>query len=165
MPLILETSNFIVESHSQPHHSRENGGHIVIRPKENFVHRFEMPSAIAEELMKLTMLTGEATMLALKRLGLDVVRINYQDNGNWAYKNNPANPKLHVHLYVRTSDEKHPTNHPSFQPFPEALVFPPRESGYYDNFKPLSPKDCSAIKEDVEKLLTIAKYKGIVVLD
>ena len=128
MPEILRTRDFIVEAHEKPHHSRENGGHVVIRPKERYEHRYEMPFDKAADLMYLTMVTGEAVTNTLRERGLDVVRINYQDNGNCAYKttiNKP--PSLHIHLYVRTRNEKHPDNDSRFQAFPEALVFPPRE--------------------------------------
>ena len=44
--------------------------------------------------MKLTMVTGEAMQNVLTKKGIDIGRINYQDNGNWRHE-------LHVHLYGR----------------------------------------------------------------
>ena len=162
MPKILETKNFTVVGHDRPHQSRENGGQVVITPKKRYAHRYEMSLHLGTALMHLTMVVGEALTKVMKSKGFDVVRINYQDNGNWAYKptfNKP--PHLHVHLYVRTRNESHPTKDKRFQAFPEALVFPPLESGYYKDFQPLTEKDCIDIKREFEKLLTIKKYNDI----
>jgi diadenosine tetraphosphate (Ap4A) HIT family hydrolase len=163
VPLILETERFTVTAHDKPHHSRENGGHVKVSPKAEYAHRQEMPLDEAASLMHLTMVTGEAVTNVMRQKGLDVVRINYQDNGNWSYLAvNPTPLHLHVHLYVRTSHEKHPEHDPRFQAFPEALVFPPRDSGYYDSFKPLTTEDCEDIKAEITRLLTTNKYKGLV---
>ena len=159
MPIILEIKDFIIKAHDEPHHSRENGGHIVITPIEQFHHRYEMPLDLAAKLMHLTMIAGEAFTNVMKLKGLDIVRINYQDNGNWAYKEQKREPQLHIHLYMRTNHEKHPTNDPRFQAFPDALVFPDRSTGYYDNFVPLTTEDCSDIKKEIMKLLNTDKYK------
>lgn len=162
MPLILETKDFIIDGHDKPHHSRENGGHIKVRPKQAFEHRYEMPLDLAANLMHLTMATGEAATTVLRANGIEVVRINYQDNGNWAYKPefNHAN-RLHVHLYIRTAHEKHPDNNPLFQPFPDALVFPPPTTDFYDKFQPLTKQDCASIKDELLRLLKTDKYKSV----
>lgn len=162
MPKILETKNFTVVGHERPHQSRENGGHVVITPKKRYAHRNEMPLHLGTALMHLTMVVGEAVTKVMKRKGLNVIRINYQDNGNWAYKpafNKP--PHLHVHLYVRTKGESHPNKDKRFQAFPEALVFPPPESGYYKDFQKLTEEDCLDIKNEFENLLSANKYKNV----
>lgn len=162
MPLILETQRFTVTVHDKPHHSRENGGHIKVSPKGNYANRHEMPLEEAASLMHLTMIVGEAATTVLRQKGIDVIRINYQDNGNWAYlPQNPTPLHLHIHLYIRTSHERHPQNDPRFQAFPEALVFPPRDSGYYDSFVPLTEDDCIDIKKKIEHLLQTDKYKTV----
>lgn len=161
MSVILETDTFMVQAHQQPHHSRENGGHIVIAPKQQFAHRYEMPLDLAASLMHLTMIVGEAATIALRSRGLDVVRINYQDNGNWAYKVPVTKPKLHVHLYIRTSHEVHPAQDPRFQPFPDALVFPDRATGYYDSFLALNEADCNAIRAEYVMLAASPKYREL----
>lgn len=162
MPIILETKDFTVKAHKKPHHSRENGGHIVISPKQRYAHRHEMPLDLAAGLMHLTMVVGEAATSVLKQEGLDIVRINYQDNGNWAYKPEiNREPHLHIHLYFRTSHEKHPDNDPKFQPFPDALVFPPPDTNYYDHFVPLTEQDCQNIQEEILKLSKTEKYKRV----
>lgn len=162
MPKILETKNFTVVGHERPHQSRENGGHVVITPKKRYAHRYEMPLSLGTALMHLSMIVGEATTNIMRKNGLDVARINYQDNGNWSYKpiyNKP--PHLHVHLYVRTKGESHPDKDKRFQAFPDALVFAPPESDYYKNFKPLTEKDCQDIKEEFERLLATDRYQDV----
>lgn len=163
MPTILETPDFIVDTRdSKPHHSRDNGGHIIIRPKERYGHRHEMPLDLAAALMHLTMVVGEAATNVLKQKGLDIVRVNYQDNGNWAYKpeyNRP--PHLHIHLYFRTTHEKHPDNNPKFQAFPDALVFAPPDTDYYDKFNSLTEEDSQDIKKEIGRLLQSEKYKDV----
>lgn len=125
MPLILETERFIVTGHDKPHHDRDNGGHSKISPKERFGDRTEMPVDLATELMILTMIVGEAVVKVMKAKGISVVRIHYQDSGNWSYKPSMAKePHLHAHLYVRSENERHPRGDALFQAFPEALVFP-----------------------------------------
>ena len=162
MPTIIEFNDFIVTAHDKPHHSRENGGHIKVTPKVKFVHRQDMPLDLAAGLMHLTMITGEAATKILRQKGLDIVRINYQDNGNWAYlPTNPAPLGLHVHVYMRTTHEQHPDNDPRFQAFPDALVFPPRDSGYYEHFQPLTHEDCEDIRAEVLRLLETPKYDAV----
>lgn len=161
MPVIFETDNLVVKAHDMPHHSRENGGHIVVTPKEKFVHRYELPLDLAKELMFTTMVLGEAVTQVLRERGTDVVRINYQDNGNWAYKKPNPQPQLHVHLYIRTSHEKHPADHPRFAAFPDALYFPDPDTGYYDSFQPLTIEECSAIRGRAQQLLGSPKYADV----
>lgn len=160
MALILETKNFIIEGHDLPHHSRENGGHIRITPKMTVEHRYELPVDIAVELMFVTMIVGEAVSDTAEGRGLKFARINYQDNGNWAYKTVGNRNQLHIHLYVRTWDEKHPDGHPLFQAFPEALVFPDRSTGFYDQFEPMNNDECALINTRISELLETEKYRG-----
>ena len=160
MPRILETQDFTVDAPDKPHHSRENGGHLKVMPKQRFEHRYEMPLDLASSLMHLTMVVGEAATTVLKQKGLDIVRGNYQDNGNWAYKpDRNLKPHLHVHIYFRTSHEKHHTDNPKFQAFPDALVFPDPNTDYYDQFQPLTQEDCNEIKTEILRLLETEKYR------
>lgn len=164
MPIILETSQFIVQGHDQPHHHRDNGGHVKITPKEQFADRTAMPMTVYMPLMQLVMLTGEAITTVLKGLGMDVARINYQDNGNWSYfPDAKKQPQVHVHLYVRTWGETHPENDPRFKAFPDALSFPyigdfPE---YYRSFQPYTEADCQLFKAEMAQLLDTDKYCGL----
>jgi diadenosine tetraphosphate (Ap4A) HIT family hydrolase len=161
MPLIIENDHFTVEAHDTPHHTRENGGHIKITPKMIVEHRYDLPVEVANELAQLTMVVGEAFTNVMKEFGIRVARINYQDNGNWAYKVPKKSNQLHVHLYMRSWGEQHPDNDPRFQAFPEALFFPDRKTGYYDKFNILSENECQKIKDEIIRISNNEKYKGL----
>ena len=81
--LICATESFRVLAHDKPHVDRLDGGHIIILPKVRVRDRTCLLPELAKELTKLTMIVGEAMAVALNRRGIDVGRINYQDNGNW----------------------------------------------------------------------------------
>lgn len=164
MPLILETSKFIVKGHDKPHHDRDNGGHAVVSPKESYGDRTEMPMDLYVLMMQLVMVVGEAITTVMRKKGVDVVRINYQDNGNWAYHPSmKKEPHIHVHLYVRSNGEKHPTGDLRFKPFPEAMVAPfiGDNPEYYESFKPYTEEDCADFRAEIERLLASEKYKGV----
>ncbi len=100
MVIFYETKNFIVEAHDNPHITRTDGGHIKITPKKPVENRWQLKPREATELMKLSMLIGEAMKKALNKRGIPVERINFQENGNWPFKQNKTLP-LHLHLYGR----------------------------------------------------------------
>lgn len=84
MSLIYETSNFVVEAVQLPLVTRKDGGgHISITPKVRLDNRTLLTPKLANELMYLTILIGKAMTIGLNNQGIDVGRINYQDNGNW----------------------------------------------------------------------------------
>jgi len=84
--------------------------------------------------------------IALRKRGIDIGRINYQDMGNW-------NPTLHVLLYGRARSAK-------VQKFGEAVSLPLRSTGFYDRFRPLNEEDCAAIRKEMEQLLATEKYRS-----
>lgn len=87
MALIYETDNFMVEAHEQPFLPRTDGGHIRIKVKDDSItDRTKLDAKTAIELMRLSMIVGEALETAMNRCGIPVVKINYQDMGNWAFK-------------------------------------------------------------------------------
>jgi hypothetical protein len=81
--LILETEYFSIFTPDLPHISRGDGGHLIINPKVTVADRTQLDRECAVELMKLTMVSGEAMKTVLTQRGVDIGRINYQDNGNW----------------------------------------------------------------------------------
>lgn len=151
MSLIYQTENFIVESVEQPLVSRTDGGHIAIVPKVKVKDRTELSPALATEIMRLTMLIGEAMTIGLNNRGVDIGRINYQDNGNWAVFS-PEGPAMHIHLYGRAKSAK-------VHKYGEACYFPFRETGFYEGFEPLNQADISEIQQQIEILLQQDKYK------
>jgi len=152
MSLVYQTENFIVEAFEKPHITRTDGGHIIIIPKVRFVDRTELPPKLAIELMRLTMLVGEAMTKGLNNRGIDVGRINYQENGNWSVFK-PEGPYLHVHLYGRARSAK-------IQKWGDACSFPQRETGFYDKFEALTEEDVLEIQKQIEILLQQEKYKS-----
>ncbi len=159
MPIILETKHFLIEGHDHPHHDRDNGGHAKINPRERFSDRTQMPMDLYLEMMQWVLVLGEAITTVMRQKGIPVVRINYQDNGNWPYFLNKE-PQVHVHLYVRSSEEKHPAGDLRFKAFPNSLFTPYSgdDPEYYSNFIPYSEGDCIAIKTEILRLLETAKY-------
>jgi diadenosine tetraphosphate (Ap4A) HIT family hydrolase len=129
-----------------PHISREDGGHLVIVPKREVADRTQLTYKEAIELIKLSMIFGEALKKTLKMNGIDVERVNYQENGNWV-------PKMHLHLYGRAKSAV-------TQKYGEALNFPKPETGVYDKNNPLSDNDINKIKVEAEKLLASEKYSN-----
>lgn len=150
--LIFETDNFLVETLERPHIIRTDGGHIFISPKMTLSDRTQLSPDLAVEMMRLTMVVGEAMVTALNRRGIDIGRINYQDNGNWdVFK--PGGPSLHVHLYGRAKSAV-------TQKYGEALTFPLPDTGFYDSCEPLSDEDIVEIKKEIEIISRQEKYQN-----
>ncbi len=152
MALIYETENFIVEAVEKPHVDRDDGGHIKITPKDKLVDRKQLTPKKATELMRLTIVVGQAMTTVMNQHGVDIGRINYQDNSNWTLLK-PEGPYLHIHLYGRAKSAK-------TQKYGEACYFPLRDTNpqYYENFKPLNEEDVKDIRAEIEKLFKENKY-------
>jgi len=141
-----------VEAADRPHIDRLDGGHIRIIPKETVRDRTKLSPALAKELMKLSMVVGAAMEVALTRRGLDIGRINYQDNGNWGVFKQEG-PYLHLHLYGRAKTAR-------TQRFGEALYLPKRETGFYDHVRPLNEEDVQEIEKEIRRLIGTDKYQN-----
>lgn len=152
MAQIYQTENFIVEAVDLPHVSRTDGGHLKIYPKVKLNDRTQLSPKLAIELMRLTMLAGEAMTIGLNNKGIDVGRINYQDNGNWSVFK-PEGPYLHIHLYGRAKSAK-------IHKWGDACHFPHRETGFYDKFEPLNKEDILEIQKQFEILSQKDKYQS-----
>ena len=149
--VIYETENFVVAVPKVPHIPRTDGGHLWIRAKKKyFSSRIELEPKLAIELMRLTMLVGESMEKAMKIRNINVERINYQENGNWAYQKG-MNPEFHIHLYGRTKDSK-------TQTWGEALVFPNKSTGFYDKFERFNNEDIEELKKQINILEKEEKY-------
>jgi diadenosine tetraphosphate (Ap4A) HIT family hydrolase len=150
--IVLEAEYFTVEVPSSPHVDRLDGGHLVIYLREKVKDRTQLFPAQAIELMKLTMIVGEAMEKGLNRRGIDVVRINYQDNGNWGF-HNPDGPFLHMHLYGRARSAK-------IQKHGEALYLPREEVSFYAGVQPLDAADVAEIRGEIDRLMATEKYRN-----
>lgn len=152
MAFIYETKNFIVEAFETPHVTRTDGGHIRIKIKdESFTDRTKVSPEIAIEFMRLTMIVGNAMELAMNNRGINVVKINYQDMGTWAFKTGKQ-PFFHIHIYGRAKDAK-------YQPFPESVYLPDRSTGFYDKFEPLNNEDILEIQKQISIIEKQDKYQ------
>ena len=149
--IIYVTNNFKVCIPNKPHVSREDGGHIRIKPIiKEYESRLELSINEAIEVMRLTMLVSEAMINGMKKRGIDIERINYQDNGNWAFLEEKK-PHFHIHLYGRTRNSK-------IQPFGESLYFPNPKTDFYDNFKPFDEEDIKEILKEINSLEKSERY-------
>ena len=146
--LIFESNHFNVITPEQPHVSRSDGGHLIINPKVAVEDRTHLPRELAIELMKLTMVAGAAMKTVLSGRGIDIGRINYQDNGNWRHE-------LHVHLYGRARGA-------TLQTYGHPLALPPTAAAFkatMGNLEPLNAGDIAALKAEIERLLVTEKYR------
>ncbi len=149
MALVYEARHFILKTLDQPHVSRSDGGHVVIDPKIAVEDRTLLSPEQAIELVKLTMVCGEALKTVLTRKGISIGRINYQDNGNWR-------AELHVHLYGRARGAK-------LQPWGHALAFPPTREAFrkeMGGLEPLRPGDIAELRAEIARLLETEKYRS-----
>lgn len=101
--------------------------------------------------MRLTMLASEAMIKGMKNRGINIERINYQENGNWAFLNN-TKPVFHIHLYGRTKESK-------TQKWGQALYFPDPKDSFYDNIVPFTDEDIEEIQKQIKLLDNEDKYK------
>lgn len=150
--IIYETENFFLRIPNKPHITRKEGGHIYIKKKENPPQNmYEFTQKELIELIRLTAMAGEAYEKAMNIRGVKVRRINYQDNGNWAFINGKK-PATHLHLYGRTeySDK---------QKWGEALYFPNQFSDYYNEIEPINMEDVMEIRKQIDILANTDKYK------
>lgn len=153
MTFIYETVHFRVEAPLKPHVSRTDGGHIRIGIKDTTISdRSELSPALAVECAWITTLIGEALQRAMNERGISVVKINYQEMGNWAFKTWDR-PVFHLHLYGRASDAE-------IQKFPESVYLPDRSTGFYDSFEPLNDEDVATLQKHISLLEQEPKYQS-----
>lgn len=147
---VFETNNFYIQAARRPYVDRSEGGHLYLFPKVPVRDRTQLSPPLAIEYIKLSMVAGSALQSAMKRRGVDVGLINYQDMGNWSVLK-PEGPNMHMHIYGRATTA-------IIQKYGDAVQLPHRETGFYDNFKPLNDGDIRELKADIEELLRSEKY-------
>jgi len=121
---------------------------MIINPKVTVEDRTHLSRALAIELMKLTMVAGEAMKTVMTRNGIDIGRINYQDNGNWRHE-------LHVHLYGRARNA-------TLQTYGHPLALPPTAQAFREqmgNLEPLRQEDIAGLNAEITRLLASDKYR------
>jgi len=77
--------------------------------------------------------------LAMKEIGVNIGRINYQDNGNWT-------PHLHIHLYCRAENA-------TMQKYGDPII-----SGHKDEYNPLNIEDIQRIKKHLDNLFNLETF-------
>ena len=148
MTLVYESLHFEIVVPERPHVTRSDGGHLIINPKVAVDDRTKLTREQAIELVKLTMVTGEAMTTVLTRRGIPIGRINYQDNGNWRHE-------LHVHLYGRSRDA-------TVQPWGTFLQIPPTREAFnakMGNLERLDAEDVRDLRAEIVRLLATEKYR------
>ena len=154
MAMIYASENFNVEAVEKPHVDRNDGGHIKISPKIRILDRQQLSSKQAIELIRLTIVVGQAMTKIMNEHGVDIGRINYQDNGNWSVLN-PEGAYLHIHLYGRAKSAK-------IHKYGQACFFPyiKENPEFYKNFKPLNRNDVKDIKIEIKRLFKGKKFSN-----
>ncbi len=150
MALIYETHNFTIQSTDRPFVDRTEGGHLRIYPKVPVRDRTKLTPALATEYMKLSMVVGEALVTVMRAQGVEIGIVNYQDMGNWGVFK-PEGPTLHMQIFGRAVNA-------TIQKYGEAVLLPQRETGFYDNFQPLTDEDRDLLKAEIDNLLNTEKY-------
>mgnify|MGYP004592233595 FL=1 len=156
--VICETKNFEVVAANHPFISREEGGHMMIRgrgDKYRYNSRLDfLPNEILEQ-QRLCQMICEAYKIAMKKRNIEIVRINFFEAGNWAWKKdengNVSKAYYHEHIFGRTLDAKK-------QKFPDAPYLPDRKTGFYEGFEPLNDDDIENIIQEMKKLEESPKY-------
>lgn len=152
MALIYETKHYLVQSADYPLVDRNDGGHITIDPKFKVSTRQELTPKQAIELMRLTIVVGAAMDKVMNQQGVNVGRINYQDNGNWSVFKSEG-PLLHYHLYGRAKSAVH-------QPYGQTLYMPHKEENpaFYEQFQALTAEDVAAMQEEIISLFRQERF-------
>lgn len=146
---VFDFTHFFMVTPDHPHVARGDGGHLVINPRVPVEDRTHLNREQAVELVKITMVAGAAMRTVMTQRGVEIGRINYQDNGNWRRE-------LHVHLYGRALNAVR-------QPWGHFLRLPPtaqafREESY--DLEPLNEGDVAALREEITRLLATEKYRA-----
>lgn len=139
MTTIFESKNFIVLPHPNNEVDRLDGGHIVINPKVVIEDRQQLTPDMAKELIRLTILIGEAMKRYYKSIGIELHRVNYQDNGNWR-------PEQHYHLYGRAKTAK-------YQKAGDPII-----SGHKDEYQNLTSDDILGLQREIAQILMEPNY-------
>jgi len=152
MALIYETDHFRVQAAEFPLVDRADGGHITIDPKIAIRSRQLLSARQSIELMRLIAVAGEAMATVMQRNGVDIGRINYQDNGNWGVFQ-PEGPQFHYHLYGRARNAV-------VQPYGQSLYFPHKNEvpSFYARNRALTDSDVADIREEMKKLFGESRY-------
>ena len=149
--VVYKTKTFSVKVPSTPHITWEEGGHVFIEVNNHDISdRWELSYDEACELMWLTQVVGLAFKQTMQHFGVELYRLNIQDNANWSFIRK-TKPVLHIHIYGRSLREK---NGNTAQTYGNSLSFPYVDTGFYDDFTPL---DIEKMKYLSDTIATLAR--------
>jgi len=101
-------------------------------------------------VMRASMIIERAMYEILPSLGIDLVNINIQDNGNLNV-DEPENRHFHLHFYGRVRDNKNFSHR-------EFLCLPLRESDYYRNLISFDKRDKEILANRIKELEASQKF-------
>lgn len=149
--ILLETEFFSIKSPCKPHVPFKDGGHIFIEVNDPTIsERTQLSKEAAIECMWLTMVAGRAFTDTLIDEGIPIYRLNYQDNGNWAFLRGET-PRMHIHIYGRSREEKS-------QQYGEALYFPSPSNPCYATFMPIDSTILMKLTKKITEVAESAEY-------
>ncbi|HEV2354451.1 MAG TPA: hypothetical protein VGR89_09420 [Puia sp.] len=149
--IIYESQHFFLTRAPRPFVSREEGGHMRIFAKRpEITERRDFTPEEAVDFIWLSSAAGEALEKGMNDRGVKVLKINFEELGNWPFKTGDP-VQFHEHIFGRAEGSKH-------QVFPEAVQLPDRSSGFYEGFEPLDDEDKLAIKTRLEEILNRDRF-------
>lgn len=151
--IIYETPHFLLTRAARPFVSREEGGHLrIFATRTEIAERRDFTPEEAVEFIWLSSASGQALERAMNQRGVNVVKINFHEMGNWPFKTGDP-VRFHEHIFGRAKDSVH-------QIFPEAVQLPDRSSGFYDEFQPLNSDDLAAIKTALQDIFQTPHFSN-----
>jgi diadenosine tetraphosphate (Ap4A) HIT family hydrolase len=149
--IIHQTDHFVLTRSQRPFVDRLEGGHLRIFCKRAGVkERRDFTPEEAIDFIRLSSAAGQALERGMQKRGIDIVKINFEELGNWPFKYG-TELVFHEHILGRAKDAKK-------QIFPEAIQLPDRETGFYDGFEPLNDDDLHAVRAELKAILATPKY-------
>ena len=156
--ILLDCAGGTVALPSMPMTGRRDGGHLLVNPPRPVWERSELTPVELTHWSFLVAATGRAMLDTLPQLAGGCV--NYWEAGNWALNvlAEPVGPKtprdhrrVHLHILGRSPRASHPDwqwgESPRFPRFAES-------KNPSSEFDPLDPDECTAIRAQIETLLT-----------
>lgn len=136
---------------SRPHIDFIEGGHLFIEPADKSItERCEISTEDLLEMSLATQLLGAAIQEVFPQYGVELYRLNYQDNGNWSFLRGEV-PLMHIHIYGRAQNE-------TKQSFGQALVFPPPDDAYYDTLEAVPNEVLAALYRHMKQSLRTCRF-------
>jgi diadenosine tetraphosphate (Ap4A) HIT family hydrolase len=120
---------------------RKDGGHLLIFPLVKKLDRMHFTPEEAAEFMPFCKAVGRAFQEVMNESGIEVVRLNWMDMGNWRLV--PYDdPRFHLHIFGRAAGSR-------FQIHGEFNQIPPKGSKHYVMIEPINEFEEKKLKERI----------------